>query len=59
MLRKKPGIVPPIGGASLSSDPRERVSAEECRFLPSYLYGPISGVTLAEQQMVLAISLAS
>ena len=35
MLRKKPRIAPPIGVASLSRDPRKRVSAEECRFLPS------------------------
>jgi hypothetical protein len=33
MLRKKPGIAPPIGSGALSRDLRERVSAEERRFL--------------------------
>ena len=45
MLRKKPGIAPPIGDGFLSHDVRERVSAV---FFPVYLYRPISGVTLAD-----------
>jgi hypothetical protein len=35
------------GGGSLPSDLRESTSAEERRFFPVYLYGPISRVTLA------------
>ena len=34
MLRKKPGIAPPIGDGCLAPDVRERVSAQERRFLP-------------------------
>jgi hypothetical protein len=43
MLHKKPGIAPPIGGGSLSRDLRERVSAEERRFLPSLSLRAIFG----------------
>ena len=48
MLRKKPGIAPPIGDGFLSHDVRKRVSAKNAVFFPVYLYRPISGVTLAE-----------
>jgi hypothetical protein len=47
-----PEIGPPIGGRSTSRDLRERVLAEERRFLPHCLYEPISGGTRAEEEIV-------
>jgi hypothetical protein len=56
MLREKPGIASPIGSGALSRDLRELSSAEERQFLAGLSLLANFGVTLAVQQMVLAIS---
>jgi hypothetical protein len=53
MLRKNPGIEPPIGGGSVSRDLRQRVSAEEWRFLPGLSLRANFGGHTSEEQMVL------
>ena len=48
MLRRNPGIAPPISGGSVFRELRERVSAEECRLLPVLSLRANFGVTPAD-----------